>query len=351
MLRQPRSPLALHLALAYTALVLYASLHPFSGWRDTGVPVWEFLGAPWPRYVTPFDLVTNVLAYIPFGFLWVICFQSPQRRWPAALFAALAGTLLSLGLETVQNYLPSRIPSNLDLGCNSLGAILGALLGIWRGKALLSGSRLHALRQHWFTTGHGGDAGLTLIGLWLLTQLNPEILLFGNGDLRQLLELEDAMAFDVDRFSRIETIIAAANTFTVGLAASCLLQRRQWQGVLALVLGALVVHTFAAALLISPQQALRWITPGNSLGLAVGLLLLLPGLQVAPPLRRMLAGSALLFATVLVNLAPTNPYLSQAAQAWWQGHFLNFNGLTRLTSALWPFLALPWLLWPQRERK
>lgn len=345
-----RSALALQLALAYTALVVYASLHPFSGWRDTGIPPLEFLTAAWPRYVTAFDLITNVLAYVPLGFLWVIYFQLPHRRWPIALLTTLGGVLLSLGLETVQNYLPSRVSSNLDLGCNGLGTFLGVLLGAWRGRLLLSGGRLHTLRHHWFTPGSGGDAGLTLMGLWLLTQLNPEILLFGNGDLRQLLELEDAMGFDVDRFSRIETFIAAANTFAVGLAASCLLLRRQWIGVLMLLGGALLIHTFAAALLISPQQALRWITPGNSEGVAVGLLLLLPCLQLSVTPRRVLAGSVLLFATVLVNLSPTNPYLTQAAQAWWQGHFLNFNGLTRLTSMLWPFLALPWLLLPQRER-
>ena len=348
--RQFHSSLSLHLALAYTALVVYASLHPFSDWRDTGLSPWEFLVAPWPRYVTAFDLITNVLAYVPLGFLWVVYLRPPRRPWPVAVLCVLAASLLSLGLETVQNYLPSRIPSNLDLGCNSLGALIGALVGAWRGHLLLNGSRLHTLRQHWFLRGGAGDAGLTLMGLWLLTQLNPEILLFGNGDLRQLLELEDAMAFDVDRFSRIETFIAAANTLAVGLAASCLLLRRQWAGVLLLMAAALLVHSFAAALLVSPQQALRWITPGNSQGIAVGLLLLLPSLQLAPPLRRVLAGSALLVATVLVNLAPTNPYLTLAAQAWWQGHFLNFNGLTRLASMLWPFLALPWLLLPQRER-
>ncbi|HTH39703.1 MAG TPA: VanZ family protein [Rhodocyclaceae bacterium] len=345
-----RSHLALQLALAYTALVVYASLHPFSGWRDTGVDPLEFLTASWPRYFTVFDLSTNVLAYLPLGFLWVAYFQTPQQRWPAALLVTLTGALLSLGLETVQNYLPSRVSSNLDLGCNALGTVLGAALGVWRGRLLLNGGRWHVLRNHWCLPGNSGDAGLTLMGLWLLTQLNPEILLFGNGDLRQLLELEDAMAFDVDRFSRIETFIAAANTLAVGLAASCLLLRRQWAGVLLLMGAALLVHTFAAAILVSPQQALRWITPGNIQGVAVGLVLLLPSLQLSLTLRRVLAGSALLFATVLVNLSPTNPYLSQAAQMWWQGHFLNFNGLTRLTSMLWPFLALPWLLLPQRER-
>jgi len=48
---------------------------------------------------------------------------------------------------------------------------------------------------------------------------------------------------------------------------------------------------------------------------------------------------------VLVNLAPPNPYLSASLKVWQQGHFLNFNGLTRVVSALWPFAALGWLMY------
>jgi len=46
----------------------------------------------------------------------------------------------------------------------------------------------------------------------------------------------------------------------------------------------------------------------------------------------------------LVNLAPANPYLAQSLAVWPQGHFLNFNGLTRLVAALWPFAAIAYLL-------
>jgi hypothetical protein len=46
----------------------------------------------------------------------------------------------------------------------------------------------------------------------------------------------------------------------------------------------------------------------------------------------------------LVNLAPENPYLVHSLAVWRQGHFLNFNGLTRLVSTLWPFAALAYVL-------
>ena len=53
---------------------------------------------------------------------------------------------------------------------------------------------------------------------------------------------------------------------------------------------------------------------------------------------------ALLAATVLVNLAPENPYAVQALGNWQAGQFLNFNGLTRLVSVLWPYAALAYLM-------
>jgi hypothetical protein len=57
-----------------------------------------------------------------------------------------------------------------------------------------------------------------------------------------------------------------------------------------------------------------------------------------------LCGLALMAGTALVNLAPENPYLAHSLAVWWQGHFLNFNGLTRTVSTLWPFAALVYLL-------
>jgi hypothetical protein len=58
------------------------------------------------------------------------------------------------------------------------------------------------------------------------------------------------------------------------------------------------------------------------------------------------AALSLLAGTVLANIAPDNPYLLGAASPTFIGHFLNFNGLTRLASVLWPFLALGWLMVP-----
>ena len=63
------SPLSRFCLAAYVMLVVYASLYPLSGWRDPGGSAFAFLFAPWPRYVTAFDLVANFLGYLPYGLL------------------------------------------------------------------------------------------------------------------------------------------------------------------------------------------------------------------------------------------------------------------------------------------
>jgi hypothetical protein len=111
-----------------------------------------------------------------------------------------------------------------------------------------------------------------------------------------------------------------------------------------LLLLAVLTKVLAHALLMGPAAALTWLTPGNSLGLAIGLGLWWSASFLVFPLQRAVAALALLFATVMVNVAPENPYLSNMLQIWNPGQFLNFNGLTRLICSLWPFLALPWLM-------
>ncbi len=353
MQRTPHPTLPLYLAAAYTLLVIYASLHPFSGWRDSGAPASAFLFAAWPRYWTVFDLVTNALAYLPLGFIWVPTLQPRHGRFLAALMAAALCACLSLSLETLQNFLPSRVPSNLDFGSNSLGGLLGAIAGARWGTTLLDGGRLHALRTRLVGEGAMPDAGLVLLALWLLTQLNPAILMFGNGDLRNLLVplgMPLPLAYKAHGFPWVEAGVVASNTLAVGLLAGCLLRTsRRALGALLLV-AALIVKSFSLMVLMDSISAWSWLTPGNVAGLTAGGLLWLAASFLPGLARQTLAAMALMLATVLVNLAPENPYFSAILQVWRQGHFLNFNGLTRLTSALWPFLALPWLML-RRETK
>ena len=349
-MKGPHSSFALYLAVAYALLVAYASLHPLAGWRDTGAPVLDFLSAPWPRYYTGFDLAANILAYAPLGFLLVPALAGRLGLPAAALVAAIAGGGLSFALEALQNFLPSRVPSNIDLACNGLGAMIGAAAGINWGREWVDGGRLHRLRGRLVWRGRAADFGLVLLGLWLLAQLNPELLLFGMGDLRALLELP-SLRYSARRFALLEAGVAAAGVLAAGLVAWSLLRRQNRRLLLALLLAPLAIKAFANAVLVNAAQFAQWLTPGNAAGFAAGALALVAATWLPPLGQRMLAALALLFATALVNLAPENPYLAASLADWQQGHFLNFNGLTRLVSSLWPFAALPYLMLPRPHRE
>lgn len=345
--------LARTLAWAYALLVVYASLHPFTGWHDSGAPLFDFITARWPRYWTRWDLGMNVACYVPLGFLVTASLLARFKPGRAVLMASLAAALLSFGMETLQNFLPTRVSSNLDLTTNSLGGLLGSLMGLRWGRALNVGGAVHRWRVRRLHRGRLADLGLVLLLLWLLTQLSPEILLFGTGDLRQMLGFTPALPFTADRFRLVELLIAASGTLGVGLLAWRLMRRpSRWLLGLLFVL-ALLVRSATAVMLQSPDDALRWATPGNVAGVGWGLAALYLATLLPRVLQQALGALALLFATALVNLAPENPYLAHALGVWRQGHFLNFNGLTRLASSLWPYLGLAFLvaLGPGRESR
>ncbi|HEX7633683.1 MAG TPA: hypothetical protein VF427_00205, partial [Noviherbaspirillum sp.] len=100
--------------LMYTFLIVYASWYPFSGWRSIGLPFWAFLQQPLPYYWTGFDVVTNIIGYMPLGMLAVFALYPPVRGVRAALLAILCGALLSGTMEAAQTFLPSRVSSKLD---------------------------------------------------------------------------------------------------------------------------------------------------------------------------------------------------------------------------------------------
>jgi hypothetical protein len=199
------------------------------------------------------------------------------------------------------------------------------------------------------------DLGLTFLGLWLLIQLSPEIMLFGVGDLRQSFTLL-TLDYGPRRYLVSEAAVISCNLLAIGLFVSAL-TRGRWRPYLAafcFFLTAGLVRTLGAAVLDGPENGLAWLTPGARHGLVVGAAALTLSLLLPARWRLRLATLALLAGAVLVNLTPLNPYSATAFELWRRGHFLNFNGLTRWIAIIWPFLAgsyLIWLCWRTRRRK
>jgi VanZ family protein len=339
------SPLARILFGVYVLLVAYASLYPLQGWRDHGLSPFAYLDAHLPRYVTWFDVAVNVLGYLPYGFLCVAALQPRLKGAAAFAFAVLSGLALSLVLEAAQSYLPARVENNLDVLCNLAGAAAGAALGIGLLPRLRGAGPLTQARARLFAPGADTDLGLVLVALWLFTQLNPAMLLFGAGDLRDLLVAPGGRPRTPQFFAGIEAATAAANLAAVALLVSALAApgRPLARMFIALLAAALVIKTAAFAILMRAEDVLAWLTPGAQLGLLAGLVLAAAAMSLPRVARLALAAMLLMAATVLVNLAPPNPYLAATLKVWQQGHFLNFNGLTRLVSVLWPFAALGYL--------
>jgi VanZ family protein len=366
LLAAPRtSPVARAALLAYLLLIVYASWFPFAGWHNNGLSPLAYLDLTPPRYWTGFDVAINVAGYVPLGMLLVAALHPRVRGVWALLLASACGVLVSGTMEAVQTYLPSRVPSNLDLLTNSIGCLIGAAIGTLGARAYLTQSRLYQLRQRWFAP-HASQ-GLVLLALWPLAQLYPQGYLFGHGQLLPILSewlsdwldtsvdlvalLRPQTALSVEQYWLSETIITACGMTGALLTMLCLLRRDAPRVRLmgAMLAAALLSKALASALLSTPDNALVWITPGAQGGALIGLIML-AGLAFAPrEAQRRLAALTLLLSLLVVNSIPANPYFVATLQGWVQGKFFNFNGAAQFLSLLWPFFALWFLLLPSHR--
>jgi VanZ family protein len=339
-------------------LVVYASLYPFSEWRDQEISPLRFLTAPFPRYWTGFDVGINMAGYAPLGFLLALSVLRSRRLAWAVTVATLLASALSLGMETLQSYLPSRVPSNVDWMLNTLGAWGGACVA-WALQKSGVMDRWSRFRQRWFARDARG--ALLLLLLWPLALLFPASVPLGLGQVFERLESALAEAL-IDtpflvwmpvRDVELQPLVPLAELLCValGLLVPCLLGygviRRPAQrvvfalGVLAAGLGA---SALSAALSFGPDHAWAWLdTPVRAgFGLAGALAL---ALLMAP--RRAAAALTLLMLAVqlsLLNQAPVSPYFAQTLQTWEQGRFIRFHGLVQWLGWLWPYAALLYVL-------
>ncbi len=356
---------AVPLTWLYVALIVYASLYPFAGWRVPGVGPLDFMLLGWPHWWTWFDLISNLLGYMPLGFLlFVALIRSGRPAGRAAWLASAAGTLLSFSMETLQNYLPMRVSSNVDLGLNALGTVLGVAIGLllqWRGGI----ERWQKIRERWFVRRSAG--GMAMLILWPIGLLFPTAVPFGLGHVLGRLQplladwLQGTPAESwTEGWAAVATKQAEAvalspaselSIIVLGLLAPCLIAftiaTPGWRRA-ALVLGAAALGasttTLSTALNFGPQHALAWVTPPAGQGMLVGmaaaaLLSLVPG--------RVAAGFGLIALTALVMLvarAPADPYFAESLNGWEQGRFIRFHGAAQWVGWVWPYAALTYLL-------
>ncbi|KND60911.1 putative transmembrane protein [Candidatus Burkholderia verschuerenii] len=351
--------------IAYAALVVYGSLYPFSGWRSLGIGPFAYLADPIPQYLTVFDVVTNVIGYMPLGALIVLALY-PRWRGSVAVCAALfGGALLSGAMEAIQTYLPTRVASNLDLAANAFGALLGGVLISPATSALLDRGLLRRMRFMWFERNAAYVIGLS--ALWPFATLFPAQYLFGGGDLpRELWDgldpnMQDAIlawipvSWDFeswpDRLGALlpdeswEALITASNLFAALVLATLLTRARapRIRIMLVLILSTLFAKVAASFLQSRSGLTFDWATDGALEGILIGTVAAVASVSLPRALRAACAGAAMVVALVLANLLPVNPYFDIVLADWRQGRYLHFNGLLHWLAWVWPYAALGWL--------
>jgi len=327
--------------------VVYASGQPFRGWRIPPADVLHFLTAPWPRYITLDDLVVNIAAYIPVGFLLALALRPHVRTHRATVLAMAAGVSLSVAMEYMQTLLPGRVASNVDILTNAIGTMLGALAAPLFGPTRELGERLFRLRERWFVPGMFADAGLVLVALWVLTALHPTAQLFGTGDVRATFDLPVWMLHKPQISVAAEAAVVSLNLLGIGLLIATVARpgARLAQLVTAAALAALVFKALAAAG-VKTASHWSWLTPGVTLGLVLGAALVYAAARLRERAAASCGAVAILLAVAVINVAPGNPYQTVPARflAGGASHFLSYTGIVRALSEVWPLLAFAYLL-------
>jgi glycopeptide antibiotics resistance protein len=135
------------LALAFLAFAVYGSLMPFQykliPFAEALDRFREVLGQP-VRVGSRSDWLANVLLFFPPGFLLMaaICCDRPRLNVLAFPLVVTSCIAFSVTIEFAQLYFPERNCSINDIVAESLGALLGAVLWVFRGQRLTTTARL-----------------------------------------------------------------------------------------------------------------------------------------------------------------------------------------------------------------
>ncbi|MDH4234159.1 MAG: VanZ family protein [Gallionella sp.] len=339
------------MALGYALFIMYASLSPFTGWREQGLSFAEVLDMPLRLTYTTFDATVNLMSYLPFGLLVGLVFRARLGAVSSVLFSLCLGMLLSASMEYLQMYLPTRISSNTDLLSNSAGTLAGALLAVRMASQTWLIARLTYWRSSLFHQGKETDFGLALLALWMFGQVNPSLPMLGNVFISEVAR-QPFVKLQPAPFDWWESGAVSLNFLMLGtLMLTLLLTQRNAASALLAVLGAVALAKFfAAALLLKSWALLLWINSEAMLGMLLGMLLLLALLRLPRAAAITVGATAGVIYFVILNfvLDGSTPSTATSIYHWHYGHLLNYNGLAQTIALTFPILLL-FHLWRIRK--
>lgn len=78
------------------------------------------------------DVASNILLYIPLGFLLSICPVCKRlKAWVILIVSCFFGMIFSALLESIQAFIVCRYSQLIDVVNNTLGVLIGSLIGLW----------------------------------------------------------------------------------------------------------------------------------------------------------------------------------------------------------------------------
>ena len=163
------------------------------------------------------DIFVNLLAYIPLGFLLELSLRPRLRLTAAVIVSFIAGTALSFGMEVLQSWLPSRVPSLLDLLTNGAGTLAGALLASGMASGSVTGRHLKQWRDRRFAPGTLSNMALAVVLMWAAAELAPFAPSLDIGNLRAGLRPLGNTLRHPDSFLPLKAAVAGLEIFAVGV--------------------------------------------------------------------------------------------------------------------------------------
>lgn len=324
----------------YGFLILYGSLYPFTGWRLPDEESIALLTDLTARHVSRSDAVTNLLAYMPLGFLVTVFFARKGNGTVVVVATTVIGCLLSASVEVIQLFLPSRVASSIDFVLNGGGTFVGGCAAWWwRGNSSIM-ERMREARHLWFFPGRTVNVSLAVPVAWALSQLAPFVPSLDVGNLRFGLKPLWQTLHGLKPFSPHETLVYACSI--AGLGVIVLLSAKDtWRGMAGFAI-------FVATVLVLKVPIVgRQLSLEAAIGCVVAFLLI--PLVVFLPRRGMAAAAAalVLVAYVVGELRPTvNPADVLHVFNWipFRPQMASLMGLASILESIWPFFGLASLL-------
>ena len=340
--------------------IVYASLYPFEGWRDSGWQLSDWFFSPWPKYWTQRDLWLNWLGYLPLGFLWGWRLLRARRQAQRLVWATIQASLLSLVLEALQGFLDSRVSSNVDWAFNTLGGFSGAVLA-WFFSAPHRVKTWQSVRSQWMSPNSGPE--WVLLVLWVLALFVPSALPFAIGRwpadawlhvLQSWWPFTSSANWDkgwVLSDHQESALIAVTLLSPMGLIHLAVQGRlNKWVMGMGLLAVSVLALTAVSALTHGLDHAGTWLS--TSTPLALGLAVLLgAGLLALPRKWGVPAGLLVLLAhAVGVNIFAHSGYWDMEWQTFNQGRTARVNGVLSWIALAWPWVVMALLALRIRQR-